>query len=437
MNAITQHELTRLINEQQILVVVVHLLLPSSALLWVPRLSVFLIVCVSRLNCCCRRLLSAVCPRSHCHVFYSGLSEHRSESDRPRPARSIATSRTSPPSRHFFVLLSTMANRYDSRTTMFSPEGRLHQVEYAIQAISQAGAAVGILSKEGVVLAAEKRITSKLLDIRKSTEKMYKIDDHCAVAVAGITSDANILLNHARLIAQRYLFAYQEPIPIEQLLQQICDIKQGYTQFGGLRPFGVSFLFAGWDEHYGFQMYQSDPSGNYGRLEGAGHRSQQCRRTEHPQERLHGGLQSGRRAHAGRQGAEQDHGHHQPVSRQARDSHSHERGRRGQVQSVRQGGAEGTAQEGGGHVEGGSEQGEWWRHMSAPLRHLYAVCTVCGFKSGVDRPPIEPGTIHCRGVSSVLRKAGSHIRAQRSSSSRHQSMPRIAVWHQSGRSLGW
>jgi 20S proteasome subunit alpha 3 len=156
------------------------------------------------------------------------------------------------------------ANRYDSRTTMFSPEGRLHQVEYAIQAISQAGAAVGLLSSTGIVLAAEKRITSKLLDIRQSTEKMYKIDDHVACAVAGITSDANILINHARLISQRYLYAYQEPIPIESLLQQICDLKQGYTQFGGLRPFGVSFLFAGYDEHHGFQMYQSDPSGNYG-----------------------------------------------------------------------------------------------------------------------------------------------------------------------------
>jgi len=162
------------------------------------------------------------------------------------------------------LLPFTMSNRYDSRTTMFSPEGRLHQVEYAIQAISQAGAAVGILSKEGIVLAAEKRITSKLLDIRKSTEKMYKVDDHVACAVAGITSDANILINHSRLISQRYLYSYQEPIPIENLLQQICDLKQGYTQFGGLRPFGVSFLFAGWDQHYGFQMYQSDPSGNYG-----------------------------------------------------------------------------------------------------------------------------------------------------------------------------
>jgi 20S proteasome subunit alpha 3 len=156
-----------------------------------------------------------------------------------------------------------MGSRYDRRTTTFSPEGRLYQVEYAMEAISQAGAAVGILASDGVVLAAEKRITSKLLDIRKSTEKMYKIDDHLAVAVAGITSDANILLDYARLEAQRYTYAYKEQIPIEQLLMRVCDLKQGYTQFGGLRPFGVSFLYAGWDEHYGFQLYQSDPSGNY------------------------------------------------------------------------------------------------------------------------------------------------------------------------------
>jgi len=154
-------------------------------------------------------------------------------------------------------------SRYDHRTTTFSPEGRLYQVEYAMEAISQAGAAVGILATNGVVLAAEKRITSKLLDIRKSTEKMYKIDDHVAVAVAGITSDANILLDYARLEAQRYTYGYKEHIPIEQLLMRVCDLKQGYTQFGGLRPFGVSFLFAGWDDHYGFQLYQSDPSGNY------------------------------------------------------------------------------------------------------------------------------------------------------------------------------
>ncbi|KAH7842440.1 hypothetical protein Vadar_005324 [Vaccinium darrowii] len=122
----------------------------------------------------------------------------------------------------------------------------------------------GILSKDGVVLVGEKKVTSKLLQTSTSTEKMYKIDDHVACAVAGIMSDANILINTTRVQAQRYTFSYQEPMPVEQLVQSLCDTKQGYTQFGGLRPFGVSFLFAGWDKNYGFQLYMSDPSGNYG-----------------------------------------------------------------------------------------------------------------------------------------------------------------------------
>ncbi|KAK9819509.1 hypothetical protein WJX74_001650 [Apatococcus lobatus] len=160
-----------------------------------------------------------------------------------------------------------MSRRYDSRTTIFSPEGRLYQVEYAIEAISNAGAAVGILATDGVVLAAEKKIISKLLDtnaVGVRREKMYKLDDHIACAVAGITADANILINTARLAAQRHLLTYQEPIPVEQLVRALCDNKQGYTQFGGLRPFGVSLLYAGWEEGRGFQLYQSDPSGNYG-----------------------------------------------------------------------------------------------------------------------------------------------------------------------------
>jgi len=93
---------------------------------------------------------------------------------------------------------------------------------------------------------------------------MYQIDDHIACAVAGMTADANILLNTCRLAAQRYLYTYQEAMPVEQLVRSLCDHKQGYTQFGGLRPFGVSLLYAGWDDKHGFQLYQSDPSGNYG-----------------------------------------------------------------------------------------------------------------------------------------------------------------------------
>jgi len=92
---------------------------------------------------------------------------------------------------------------------------------------------------------------------------MYKIDDHICCVVAGLSSDASLLINEARLTSQRYLYGYQEPMPVESLVQDICDYKQSYTQYGGLRPFGVGFLFAGWDKHNGYQLYQSDPSGNY------------------------------------------------------------------------------------------------------------------------------------------------------------------------------
>jgi 20S proteasome subunit alpha 3 len=83
-------------------------------------------------------------------------------------------------------------------------------------------------------------------------------------AVAGMTSDANILINYARQAAQRYLLTYNEDIPCEQLVRRLCDLKQGYTQHGGLRPFGVSFIYAGYDPQRQFQLYQSNPSGNYG-----------------------------------------------------------------------------------------------------------------------------------------------------------------------------
>lgn len=156
-----------------------------------------------------------------------------------------------------------MARRYDSSTTTFSPEGRLHQVEYAIEAINNAGTCVGILAKDGIVMASERKVTSALLAPSKSSEKIYKLSQHSACTVAGLTSDANILIDQARLRAGRYAYQYQEPIPIEQLVEHVCNTKQAYTQYGSLRPYGVAFLFAGYDETHGFQLYQSDPSGNY------------------------------------------------------------------------------------------------------------------------------------------------------------------------------
>jgi len=157
-----------------------------------------------------------------------------------------------------------MARRYDARTTIFSPEGRLYQVEYAMEAISHAGTCLGILASDGIVLAAENRNVHKLLDDTVFSEKIYKLHDDMACGVAGITADANVLITMLRQHSQRYQLQFSEPIPCEQLVQYVCDHKQLYTQSGGKRPYGVSLLYMGWDRQYGFQLYQSDPSGNYG-----------------------------------------------------------------------------------------------------------------------------------------------------------------------------
>lgn len=136
-------------------------------------------------------------------------------------------------------------------------------MEYAIEAINNAGTCVGLLSTDGIVLTAERRVVSKLLAPSKESEKTYTIDGHVVALVAGLTADANILINQSRLGSQRYLYKYQEQMPVEQVVKSVCNYKQAYTQYGGLRPFGTAFLFAGWDKHHGFQLYQTDPSGNY------------------------------------------------------------------------------------------------------------------------------------------------------------------------------
>ncbi|SCM24038.1 proteasome subunit alpha type-4, putative [Plasmodium berghei] len=147
-----------------------------------------------------------------------------------------------------------MARRYDSRTTTFSPEGRLYQVEYALEAINNASITIGIITNGGVILGADKVFISKLINKANNFEKIYKIDDHIFCGVAGLNADANILINQSRLYAQRYLYNYNDVEPVAQLVVQICDIKQSYTQYGGLRPYGVSFLIAGYDTKEGYQL---------------------------------------------------------------------------------------------------------------------------------------------------------------------------------------
>lgn len=157
-----------------------------------------------------------------------------------------------------------MSRRYDQKTTTFTNDGKLLQVQYAIEAINKTGSAIGILTKEGVVLTTERQDVSSLLEAPKHSEKIFQLDSHLYSVVNGLTADANYLIDIARVEAQTYKYTYGgDNIPIEQLLVRICDIKQSYTQIGGLRPFGAAFLFAGYDRHQGYQLYSTDPSGNY------------------------------------------------------------------------------------------------------------------------------------------------------------------------------
>ena len=122
---------------------------------------------------------------------------------------------------------------------------------------------IGVLAKDGVVLAAEKKETSKLFVATRESGKLYKIDDHILSAVSGVVADANYLVDYARLNCQQHLYSHHEPIYVEELVKFLCNECHVYTQFGSSRPFGVGLMYAGWDKVRGFQLYNSDPSGNY------------------------------------------------------------------------------------------------------------------------------------------------------------------------------
>ncbi|MEM2727019.1 MAG: archaeal proteasome endopeptidase complex subunit alpha [Archaeoglobaceae archaeon] len=147
---------------------------------------------------------------------------------------------------------------YDRAITVFSPDGRLFQVEYAREAVKRGATAIGIKVKEGVILVADKRVGSKLLEA-DTIEKIYKIDDHICAATSGLVADARILIDRARVEAQINRLTYEEPITVKELAKKICDFKQQFTQYGGVRPFGVSLLIAGVDKVP--KLYETDPSG--------------------------------------------------------------------------------------------------------------------------------------------------------------------------------
>lgn len=150
---------------------------------------------------------------------------------------------------------------YDRAITVFSPDGRLFQVEYASETVKRGSTVLGIACPEGAVLAAEERATSKLQD-PSFMWKIFQIDEHIGAALAGLSCDAHILVEQARVYAQSNRMMYDEPIDIESLTRKIGSIKQLYTQHAGVRPFGLSILFAGVDLN-GSRLFWTDPSGAF------------------------------------------------------------------------------------------------------------------------------------------------------------------------------
>ena len=146
---------------------------------------------------------------------------------------------------------------YD-RSSMFSPDGRLLQVEYAKKTVKQGTSIVGITCKEGVILLADRRTLDKLM-VMNTVEKVFQIDDHIASAAAGIMSDGRILIEKAQLLAQQHRVTYDSPIDIYSLVKEICNLKQSYTQYGGARPFGVSLLVMCVDSRP--RLFLTDPTG--------------------------------------------------------------------------------------------------------------------------------------------------------------------------------
>ncbi|MEM2911635.1 MAG: archaeal proteasome endopeptidase complex subunit alpha [Candidatus Bathyarchaeia archaeon] len=149
---------------------------------------------------------------------------------------------------------------YDRAITVFSPDGRLFQVEYAMELVNRGATILGIKCPEGVVLGAEE--TVEPLEESESSWKIFKIDDHIGTAIVGLSSDARVLIDQARIYAQSNKLTYDEPIDVEVVTKRICDIQQLYTQHAGVRPFGVSLIFGGVDKT-GNRLFITHPSGTY------------------------------------------------------------------------------------------------------------------------------------------------------------------------------
>jgi len=150
---------------------------------------------------------------------------------------------------------------YDRTATMFSPDGHLLQVEYAEKTVRLGSASIGMVCSDGVFILADKRIEDVLI-VKESANKISEIDFHIIASVAGIVSDARVLIERAQLLAQQHRITYDSPIETESVVKEIANVKQQFTQYGGARPFGVSMMTAGINRKK-MELFVSDITGNY------------------------------------------------------------------------------------------------------------------------------------------------------------------------------
>lgn len=148
---------------------------------------------------------------------------------------------------------------YDRALTLFSPDGRLFQVEYAKEAVNNGAPVIGIVYKEGVLLAGYRRVHTKLV-VPESVKKIFLIEPHIAVGTSGWIADARRLIEFAQREVQNYKMTYNEVPTVHYICREVSNVFQAYTQYGGTRPFGTALLFAGIDDDKAV-LYETDPSG--------------------------------------------------------------------------------------------------------------------------------------------------------------------------------
>ena len=154
-----------------------------------------------------------------------------------------------------------MASRgYDMTPTMYSPDGRIYQVEYAIETVKRGTLALGISTKEGVIMAVEEK--PRTLQTKNITQKIFQVDHHIGVAAAGYIPDARVQVDGARFFSQGNKMTYDESVEIGTVAKYLADQAHQFTQYGGVRPNGVAMIIAGVDQK-GESVYVTDPSGTY------------------------------------------------------------------------------------------------------------------------------------------------------------------------------